>query len=249
MNDFIFRTLSQANSSNPRSWEAFNQTEEITHNSHTATRQSSSSQVAVSPPPLPHYDILEGEEAREDSLPLPDSLNEFEGEEYQANSSGVSVNNNSNHQQYVNQDHHVHLDPDSLTSRQSNQEAHIDQHNNNPKHITSPTPSPDSLNPDDDLNRHVVSPSPKFFDSITLMDENMAAITVSGGRQQQPPLRRQAESPKLRRIIPFADNSLSSGNSVFTSQDASLEDSKPSSSSSSVNKQVILHFSYTTKHQ
>ena len=245
---FFFRTPTQ--SANPRSWEAFNLREEVTHSSHTATHQPQMNNSnpnypqpapAQSPPPLPHYEhhLMDPEDLiGQDSLPLPDSLNEFEGEEYQD----------------LNNDNHGNNDPDSLTSsrRQYTDAANIVLAEKETMYrqqtMLSPVPSPDSLNITDednnqsgsDDNRLVVSPSPKFFDSITLMDEKLAA----GGQTANRPLtanRRNDPSPKqLRRIIPFADNSLSSGNSVFTSQDASLEDSKQSSSSLSGSKQVHL---------
>ena len=246
---FFFRTPTQ--SANPRSWEAFNLREEVTHSSHTATHQPQMNNSnpnypqpapAQSPPPLPHYEhhLMDPEDliGQQDSLPLPDSLNEFEGEEYQD----------------LNNDNHGNNDPDSLTSsrRQYTDAANIVLAEKETMYrqqtMLSPVPSPDSLNITDednnqsgsDDNRLVVSPSPKFFDSITLMDEKLAA----GGQTANRPLtanRRNDPSPKqLRRIIPFADNSLSSGNSVFTSQDASLEDSKQSSSSLSGSKQVHL---------
>ena len=194
---------------------------------------------AQSPPPLPHYEhhLQDQDLTGQDSLPLPDSLNEFEGEEYQD----------------LNNDNHGNNDPDSLTSshrQYTDAAANIALAEKETIYrqqtMLSPVPSPDSLNITDednnqsgsDDNRLVVSPSPKFFDSITLMDEKLAV----GGQAANRPLtanRRKDPSPKqLRRIIPFADNSLSSGNSVFTSQDASLEDSKQSSSSLSGSKQV-----------
>ena len=194
---------------------------------------------AQSPPPLPHYEhhLQDQDLAGQDSLPLPDSLNEFEGEEYQD----------------LNNDNHGNNDPDSLTSshrQYTDAAANIALAEKETIYrqqtMLSPVPSPDSLNITDednnqsgsDDNRLVVSPSPKFFDSITLMDDKLAV----GGQAANRPLtaiRRKDPSPKqLRRIIPFADNSLSSGNSVFTSQDASLEDSKQSSSSLSGSKQV-----------
>ena len=128
----------------------------------------------------------------QDSLTLPDSLNEFEGEAYQSpplypdSLRGPTNTNNANNpaNKYIQLG--VPEDIDSL------QLEELQKH------------SPDSLN------------KAEYFDSITLEEE---------GRK--------------RRIVPF-DNSLSSGNSVFTSQDASFESSPPNNKL----KEVSFEFQY-----
>ena len=163
--------------SNLKSWEAFNQLEEEMHGSHTApTNSTNYLQINTS----------------QDSLTLPDSLNEFEGEEYQSpplypdSLRGPTNTNNANNpaNKYIQLG--VPEDIDSL------QLEELQKH------------SPDSLN------------KAEYFDSITLEEE---------GRK--------------RRIVPF-DNSLSSGNSVFTSQDASFESSPPNNKL----KEVSFEFQY-----
>ena len=135
----------------------------------------------------------------QDSLTLPDSLNEFEGEEYQSpplypdSLRGPSTTNIANNpaNKYIQLG--VPEDIDSL------QLEELQKH------------SPDSLN------------KAEYFDSITLEEE---------GRK--------------RRIVPF-DNSLSSGNSVFTSQDASFESSPPNNKLKEVsfNSQCCMVVAYT----
>ena len=166
-----------------KSWEAFNHTEEMTQASHTAQ-------------PL-HNNYVEQE-----SITLPDSLNEFEGEEFQS----------------------PNLYQDSLTAiqpklRQLGSPADVDSL----QFAVSPTPNKSSQSPEDSLIEIKQSANKinaaEFFDSITSIDRSKANSNLS----------------QKRRIIPYCDNSLSSGTSAFTSQDVSF-DSKDSSSPSDTDR-------------
>ena len=100
------------------------------------------------------------------------------------------------------------------------------------------------LSPPDSLNAaDVYPPAPPqpaaaelFFDSITLLDTTetkpLPPLVGSGGGQD-------SAAAGKRRIIPFCDNSLSSGTSAFTSQDASFE-SKESSPPNNKMQQVEI---------
>ena len=154
------------------SWEAFNHTEEMTQASHTA---------------MP-------------SLPLPDSLNEFEGEEYQ--SPAVFQQDSLGNQRGQLARLGSPQDVDSLQFPVSPVPA--------PPGLASPEP-PDSLiavQP----SKTKITPT-EFFDSITSLEKPKSGASL-----------------QKRRIIPYCDNSLSSGTSAFTSQDVSF-DSKDSSPS------------------
>ena len=166
-----------------KSWEAFNHTEEMTQASHTAQ-------------PL-HNNYVEPE-----SITLPDSLNEFQGEEFQS----------------------PNLYQDSLTAiqpklRQLGSPADVDSL----QFAVSPTPNKSSQSPEDSLIEIKQSTNKinaaEFFDSITSIDRSKANSNLS----------------QKRRIIPYCDNSLSSGTSAFTSQDVSF-DSKDSSSPSDTDR-------------
>ena len=161
-----------------KSWEAFNHTEEMTQA------------------------ITMREENSVESLTLPDSLNDFEGEEYQS----------------------PNLYHDSLGLLQPKLMLGSHHDVDSLQFPVSPTPKKVSQSPVDSLIE--IGPSKtkinaaEFFDSITStsIDKSSKPATVNF-------------APK-RRIIPYCDNSLSSGTSAFTSQDVSF-DSKESSHSPS----------------
>lgn len=161
-----------------KSWEAFNHTEEMTQA------------------------ITMREENSVESLTLPDSLNDFEGEEYQS----------------------PNLYHDSLGLLQPKLMLGSHHDVDSLQFPVSPTPKKVSQSPVDSLIE--IGPSKtkinaaEFFDSITStsIEKSSKPATVNF-------------APK-RRIIPYCDNSLSSGTSAFTSQDVSF-DSKESSHSPS----------------
>ena len=159
-----------------KSWEAFNHTEEMTQA------------------------ITMREETSVESLTLPDSLNDFEGEEYQS----------------------PNLYHDSLGLPQPKIMLGSHHDVDSLQFPVSPTPKKASQSPVDSLIE--IGPSKtkinaaEFFDSITSIEKSSKPTTVNF-------------APK-RRIIPYCDNSLSSGTSAFTSQDVSF-DSKESSHSPS----------------
>jgi len=170
-----------------KSWEAYKHTEEEVHKSHTAYTLEAQS-VLQKPDQPPQYE----------SLTLPDSLNEFEGEEYQS----------------------PQLYPDSL-GHGGARVARLDcpQDADSLQFNVSPTPATNSKSPLDSLiaiKSEAMSKitAAEFFDSITSIEKPK---DENGG-------------PIKRRIIPYCDNSLSSGTSAFTSQDVSF-DSKDSSPS------------------
>ena len=170
-----------------KSWEAYNHTEEMTQASHTQ--------------PL-HNNFVSQE-----SLTLPDSLNEFEGEEYQS----------------------PNLYQDSLTSVQPKLVQLVSPPDvDSLQFAVSPIPNKASQSPEDSLIEIKQSTNKinaaEFFDSITSIDRSKTNSNLS----------------QKRRIIPYCDNSLSSGTSAFTSQDVSF-DSKDSSSPSDTDRtpQVI----------
>ena len=170
-----------------KSWEAYKHTEEEVHKSHTAYTLEAQS-VVQKPDQPPQYE----------SLTLPDSLNEFEGEEYQS----------------------PQLYPDSL-GHGGARVARLDcpQDADSLQFNVSPTPATNSKSPLDSLiaiKSEAMSKitAAEFFDSITSIEKPK---DETGG-------------PIKRRIIPYCDNSLSSGTSAFTSQDVSF-DSKDSSPS------------------
>ena len=172
----VLRRVSQSSPAAPppprrtptgKSWEAYNHTEEELHRSHTAYTQQ-----------------------QQDSLTLPDSLNEFE--EYQ----------------------NPGLYPDSLGAP-----LHTALHPDSLQFTVFPTPAPCSKSPEDSLiaiksEARSKLAAAEFFDSITSIEKSKAGVADQG----------------KRRIIPYCDNSLSSGTSAFTSQDVSF-DSKDSSPS------------------
>jgi len=168
-----------------KSWEAFNHTEEMTKASHTAQSQ----------PLHNNYVSLE-------SLTLPDSLNEFEREQYQS----------------------PNLYQDSLTGVQPTL-AHLGSPHDvdSLQFAVSPTPHRVSQSPEDSLIEIKQSANKinaaEFFDSITSIDRSKTNSNLS----------------QKRRIIPYCDNSLSSGTLAFTSQDVSF-DSKDSSSPSDTDR-------------
>jgi len=184
-----------------KSWEAFNHTEEMTQESHTAyNHESTESNTHESH--THYFDLAQDKNATEivhnnydsqDSLTLPDSLNEFEGEEYQSpNLYHDSLGGNQNR----------------LTGLGSPQDIDSLQFN------VSPTPVKDTNSPVDSLiaikQSNTKINAAEFFDSITSLEK--------------------PKPTQKRRIIPYCDNSLSSGTSAFTSQDVSF-DSKDSSPS------------------
>ena len=179
-----------------KSWEAFNHTEEMTQASHTMAARGSTG-ARNDTKQQAQFDSQE-------SLTLPDSLNDFEGEEYQSpnlyreDSLGVPQTRLS--------ELGSHHDVDSLQFQ------------------VSPTPNKASQSPVDSLidleSSKAKLAAAEFFDSITSMHKTKPPNNVNF-------------APK-RRIIPYCDNSLSSGTSAFTSQDVSF-DSKDSSSSPSDN--------------
>jgi len=187
-----------------KSWEAYNHTEEMTQESHTAyNHESTESNTHESH--THYFDLAQDQNATEivhnnydsqDSLTLPDSLNEFEGEEYQSpNLYHDSLGGNQNR----------------LTGLGSPQDIDSLQF------TVSPTPVKDTNSPVDSLiaikQSNTKINAAEFFDSITSLEK------------PKPNL-----SAQKRRIIPYCDNSLSSGTSAFTSQDVSF-DSKDSSPS------------------
>ena len=150
--------------------EAYNCTEEMTEGGHTA--------LATQP----------------ESLALPDSLNEFCGEEYQTPA----------------------LYPDSLGAAPAPAPLPAPQEEDSLQFPGSPA----AKSPVDSLieigpNKTKINAA-EFFDSITSLDKKQTNIKFG---------------PR-RRILPYCDNSLSSGTSAFTSQDVSF-DSKDSSNSPS----------------
>jgi len=192
--------------SHPKSWETYNHTEEELHISHTTLSQSNNSTAQTNdstPRSNTNYlEYVQGSRpiySSQDSLTLPDSLNDFEGEDYQSPT----------------------IYPDSLSSRNKFNRLGVpdDIDSLQLEELGKSANSPDSLNAGKN------SPTGEFFDSITLEEKKVGEIK--------------------RRIIPFGENSLSSGNSVFTSQDASL-DSKESSPPVDNIKQVKHMFSRTS---
>ena len=176
-----------------KSWEAYKQTEEEVHKSHTAytleSQYAGAGNAQQNQEQPPHYTSHE-------SLTLPDSLNEFEGEEYQS----------------------PQLYPDSL-GHGGARVARLECPPDSLQFNVSPTPATNSKSPLDSLiaiKSEAMSKitAAEFFDSITSIEKPK---DENGG-------------PIKRRIIPYCDNSLSSGTSAFTSQDVSF-DSKDSSPS------------------
>jgi len=168
-----------------KSWEAFNHQEEMLQASHTAER------------------VINNNNSSE-SLTLPDSLNEFEGEEYQSPQLyHDSLGDKSQSKSRLIESHH---DVDSLQFPVSPAPGHK-QSSSSPVDSLIEIPS----------SKHPINAA-EFFDSIT---------SISDKNKQQPVNFGQAK----RRIIPYCDNSLSSGTSAFTSQDVSF-DSKDSGSPS-----------------
>ena len=178
-----------------KSWEAYNHTEEITQQSHTAQAQTL------------HNNFLSQE-----SLTLPDSLNEFEGEQYQSPT----------------------LYQDSLTTVQPKLVQLLSPPDvDSLQFAVSPSPNKASQSPEDSLIEIKQSSNKinaaEFFDSITSIDRSKTNSNLS----------------QKRRIIPYCDNSLSSGTSAFTSQDVSF-DSKDSSSPSDTDRpSQVSTFSYS----
>jgi len=173
-----------------KSWEAYNHTEEITQQSHTAQAQTL------------HNNFLSQE-----SLTLPDSLNEFEGEQYQSPT----------------------LYQDSLTTVQPKLVQLLSPPDvDSLQFAVSPSPNKASQSPEDSLIEIKQSSNKinaaEFFDSITSIDRSKTNSNLS----------------QKRRIIPYCDNSLSSGTSAFTSQDVSF-DSKDSSSPSDTDRPSQIH--------
>jgi len=165
-----------------KSFEAYASTEEEVHESHTAYTLG----VEYTSPPAKD----------QDSLTLPDSLNEFEGEQYQS----------------------PQVYPDSLGH--GGMVAGLDCPPDSLQFPVSPTPALASKSPLDSLiaiknDARAKMTAAEFFDSITSIEKTKPED--DGG-------------PSKRRIIPYCDNSLSSGTSAFTSQDVSF-DSKDSSPS------------------
>jgi len=172
-----------------KSWEAYKHTEEEVHKSHTAYTLESQFAAGTGQQKQEQYTSHE-------SLTLPDSLNEFEGEEYQS----------------------PQLYPDSL-GHGGARVARLECPPDSLQFNVSPTPATNSKSPLDSLiaiKSEAMSKitAAEFFDSITSIEKPK---DENGG-------------PIKRRIIPYCDNSLSSGTSAFTSQDVSF-DSKDSSPS------------------
>ena len=195
-----------------KSWEAYNHTEEMTQESHTAyNHESTESNTHESH--THYFDLAQDQNATEivhnnydsqDSLTLPDSLNEFEGEEYQSpNLYHDSLGGNQNR----------------LTGLGSPQDIDSLQF------TVSPTPVKDTNSPVDSLiaikQSNTKINAAEFFDSITSLEKPKPALK--------------------RRIIPYCDNSLSSGTSAFTSQDVSF-DSKDSSPSDTDRTRQVTRF-------
>merc|ERR1719336_2425819 len=138
----------------------------------------------------------------QESITLPDSLNEFEGEEYQS----------------------PNLYQDSLTSVQPKLVQLVSPPDvDSLQFAVSPIPNKASQSPEDSLIEIKQSTNKinaaEFFDSITSIDRSKTNSNLS----------------QKRRIIPYCDNSLSSGTSALTSQDVSF-DSKDSSSPSDTDR-------------
>ena len=172
-----------------KSWEAYKHTEEEVHKSHTAYTSESQFATGTGQQKQEQYTSHE-------SLTLPDSLNEFEGEEYQS----------------------PQLYPDSL-GHGGARVARLECPPDSLQFNVSPTLATNSKSPLDSLiaiKSEAMSKitAAEFFDSITSIEKPK---DENGG-------------PIKRRIIPYCDNSLSSGTSAFTSQDVSF-DSKDSSPS------------------
>jgi len=191
-------------SATPRgtSWETFNLQEEVTHGSHTAaTRQNSDARPNSSGGTL--------SSSQGGTTNYLDLVKENFGQDSLATLPD-SLNGIEEGPYPRDEFQSPALFPDSLgrTTTTTDKFEDIDSLQldeiNDKQTVSNPsqTPSPDSLNAK-------ISPAEMFFDSITLETETKPA------------------GPK-RRIIPFCENSLSSGTSVFTSQDASFE-SKESS--------------------
>ena len=175
-----------------KSFEAYASTEEEVHESHTAYTLG----VEYTSPPAKD----------QDSLTLPDSLNEFEGEQYQS----------------------PQVYPDSLGH--GGMVAGLDCPPDSLQFPVSPTPALASKSPLDSLiaiknDARAKMTAAEFFDSITSIEKTKPED--DGG-------------PSKRRIIPYCDNSLSSGTSAFTSQDVSFDSKDSSPSDNDRGRQVTL---------
>jgi len=143
-----------------------------------------------------------------ESVNLPDSLNEFEGEEYQ--SPNLFREDSLGVPQTKLLQMESHHDLDSLQFQ------------------VSPTPNKSSGQSPLDSLIDISSDKAKlkaaeFFDSITSINKTKNANENYSAK---------------RRIIPYGDNSLSSGTSAFTSQDVSFDSKESSSSPSDVDRGV-----------
>ena len=178
-----------------KSWEAYNHQEEMTQASHTMSK-SHIVPAAVTPGP--------------ESIELPDSLNDFEGEEYQ--SPNLYREDSLGPPQPKLLQLESHQDVDSLQFQVSQSQFQVSQH----KVSQSPLDSLIEINSGGGKTKINAA---EFFDSITSINKCSSNAN-------------DAFCSPRRRIIPYCDNSLSSGTSAFTSQDVSF-DSKDSSSSPS----------------
>ena len=174
-----------------KSWEAFNHTEEVTQA------------------------ITMRQETSVESLTLPDSLNDFEGEEYQSPNLYHDSLGLAPQPKLLLGSHH---DVDSLQFPAS------------PKKVSqSPVDSLIEIGP----SKTKINAA-EFFDSITSIDKSSKPATVNF-------------APK-RRIIPYCDNSLSSGTSAFTSHDVSFDSKESSHSPSDSDRTRQVNFSSEIDH-
>ena len=173
-----------------KSWEAYNHQEEMTQASHTMAK------THIVP-------TLPATTTGPESIDLPDSLNDFEGEEYQ--SPNLYREDSLGPPQPKLLQLESHQDVDSLQFQVSTNKV-----------SQSPLDSLIEINSGGGKTKINAA---EFFDSITSINKNSTNAN-------------DAFCSARRRIIPYCDNSLSSGTSAFTSQDVSF-DSKDSSSSPS----------------
>lgn len=188
-----------------KSWEAYKHTEEEVHESHTAFTIGEDDATQYTNLPHQSQDYDRPCFTSQDSLTLPDSLNEFEGEEYQSPA----------------------LYPDSLGAARAPHLACL-QDADSLQFAVSPTPAPCSKSPLDSLiaiknDARAKMTAGEFFDSITSIEKS----------------KHRDENKSKRRIIPYCDNSLSSGTSAFTSQDVSFDSKDSSPSDTDRARQVV----------
>jgi len=181
-----------------KSWEAFNHQEEMTQASHTMSRN-----IVVTER---NGETTDNNLDSVESVNLPDSLNEFEGEEYQ--SPNLFREDSLGVPQTKLLQLESHQDLDSLQFQVSPV----------PNKTSDKSPLDSLIDIDSDEAKLKAA---EFFDSITSINKTKNA--------------NENYSVK-RRIIPYGDNSLSSGTSAFTSQDVSFDSKESSSSPSDVDR-------------